>query len=77
MSEETLFHEALARPSVKRAAFLDAACAGPPQNRAAVDALLAAHERSGHVLDQPPQALGQSVDPEPELLDELEAKTQP
>jgi serine/threonine-protein kinase len=65
MSEETLFHEALARPPAERAAFLEAACAGQPQLRAAVDALLAAHERSRNVLDQPPQALGHSIDPAP------------
>src|SRR5579883_1433098 len=53
MSEETLFHEALARPADERAAFLDAACAGQPQLRAAVEALLAAHEASGHPLDRP------------------------
>jgi hypothetical protein len=64
MSEETLFNEALARPPAERAAFLDAACASQPQLRAAIEALLAAHERSGHVLDQPSQALGQSVDPQ-------------
>src|SRR5262249_49952133 len=52
-------------PPAERAAFLDAACAGQPQLRAAVDALLAAHERSGHMLDLPPQALGHSVDPAP------------
>jgi serine/threonine protein kinase len=63
MSEDTLFHEALARPPAERAAFLEAACAGQPQLRAAVEALLAAHERSGHVLDQPLQAPCQSADP--------------
>jgi hypothetical protein len=47
MTEETLFHEALAKPAGERAAFLDAACAGQPQLRAAVGALLAAHEASG------------------------------
>jgi hypothetical protein len=64
MSEETLFNEALARPPAQRAAFLEAACAGQPQLRAAVEALLAAHERSGNVLDVPPHALGQTVDPQ-------------
>ena len=53
MSEETLFHEALAKPSAERAAFLDAACAGQPELRAAVEALLAAHEASGDFLDTP------------------------
>jgi serine/threonine protein kinase/tetratricopeptide (TPR) repeat protein len=64
MSEESLFHEALARPAAERAAFLDAACAGQPELRAAVEALLAAHEGSGSLLDRPPGELGQTVDPE-------------
>jgi hypothetical protein len=46
MTEETLFHEALAKPPAERAAFLDTACAGQPELRAAVEALLAAHEDS-------------------------------
>jgi eukaryotic-like serine/threonine-protein kinase len=57
MNEESLFGEALARPLEERAAFLDAACAGKPQLRAAVEALLAAHERSGNLLDKPPQPI--------------------
>jgi serine/threonine protein kinase len=60
MTEESLFHQALARATPQeRAAFLDGACAGRPELRAAVEALLAAHERSGDLLDQltdPPQA---------------------
>lgn len=40
MTQESLFHEALAKASLQeRAAFLDAACAGQPQLRAAVEAL--------------------------------------
>jgi tetratricopeptide (TPR) repeat protein len=65
MIEETLFHEALAKPPAERAAFLDAACAGQPELRAAVAALLAAHEASADVLDRPAAALGQTVDPDP------------
>ena len=54
MTEETLFHEALARPDPRdRAAFLTAACAGRPDLRSAVEALLAAHESSGAFLDGP------------------------
>ena len=53
MSEETLFHEALARPPAERAAFLDAACAGQSELRAAVEALLAAHAASASLLDRP------------------------
>src|SRR6516164_1376813 len=65
MSEETLFHEALARPAHERAAFLDAACAGRPELRQAVEGLLAAHEAPGSLLDRPPAGLGQAVDPDP------------
>src|SRR5437660_1178924 len=57
MSEETLFHDALSRPPAERPAFLDAACAGQPELKAAVEALLAAHEASGGLLDQPDQTV--------------------
>jgi tetratricopeptide (TPR) repeat protein len=51
MNEETLFHEALARSTPReRAAFLDEACAGRPELRSAVEALLAAHEQPGEFL---------------------------
>ena len=53
MTEESLFHQALAKPAAERAAFLDAACSGQPALRAAVDALLAAHGGPGHPLDRP------------------------
>ncbi len=53
MNEETLFQEALSRPPEERAAFLEQACAGRPELRAAVEALLAAHEKSGNILDRP------------------------
>jgi len=69
MTEESLFHEALTKPPAERAAFLDAACASQPQLRAAVEALLAAHEASGHPLDRPapaPPALTGASTPEPE-----------
>ena len=65
MSEETLFHEALGQPPAERAAFLDQACAGQPQLRAAVEALLAAHEASGSFLDRPPVDPVQTVDSDP------------
>src|SRR5207248_241104 len=48
MTEETLFNLALEKPSPEeRAAFLDQACAGRPRLRAAVEALLRAHEGAG------------------------------
>ena len=54
MNEETLFHEALARATpAERAAFLAEACAGRPELRSAVEALLAAHEQSGEFLGPP------------------------
>src|SRR5262245_37035851 len=60
MNEETLFEEALARSPEERAVFLDQACAGRPDLRAAVEALLAAHEKPGHILDRPPARTGDS-----------------
>lgn len=66
MTEETLFHEALAKPASKRAAFLDAACAGQPELRAAVAALLAAHEDSADLLHRPAAEVGRTGDVEPE-----------
>lgn len=66
MSEEALFHQALAKPACERAAFLNEACAGQPELRAAVEALLAAHEASGRMLDQPAAGLGQTMDVVPE-----------
>jgi tetratricopeptide (TPR) repeat protein len=65
MTEESLFQEALSRPPEERAAFLDAACADRPQLRASVEALLAAYEKSGHVLDRPPEVPSPTVDPDP------------
>ena len=53
MSEEDLFHEALARPPAERAAFLDAACAGNARLRAAVDARLSAQEAPANVPGTP------------------------
>src|SRR5262245_38205635 len=65
MTEETLFHEALAKPASERAAYLDSACAGQPQLRAAVEALLAAHEASDSLLDKPAPDLGATAAPRP------------
>ena len=60
MNEETLFEEALSRSPEERAGFLEGACEGRPELRAAVEALLAAHEKSGNILDMPP---AETVDP--------------
>jgi WD40 repeat protein/serine/threonine protein kinase len=65
MTEESLFHDALAKPAGERAAFLDAACAKEPQLRAAVEALLAAHESSGELLGRPPAEFRSTAGPEP------------
>src|SRR5262245_52780027 len=65
MTEEALFHEALAKPAPERAAFLAAACASRPELHAAVEALLAAHESSRGLLDRPPADLSQTVDSAP------------
>jgi serine/threonine protein kinase len=53
MTEQTIFQEALSRPPAERAAFLDQACAGRPEIRAAVEALLTAHGTAGPVLHLP------------------------
>jgi len=59
MNEETLFQEALSLSPEERAGILEKACEGRPELLAAVEALLAAHEKSGNVLDKPP---AQTVD---------------
>ena len=71
MTDESLFREALARPDPhERAAFLDEACAGKSQLRAAVEALLAAHETAPGSPPMPlsrPPATGDYA-PEPEAV---------
>src|SRR5262245_17381953 len=58
MTEEDIFHEALARGTPEeRAAYLDRACAGDPQLRASVDALLEANVGAGGFLERAPLAL--------------------
>ena len=54
MSEETIFETALSKTApAERAAYLEAACAGDPELRRRVEALLRAHEQSGGLLDTP------------------------
>jgi serine/threonine protein kinase/predicted Zn-dependent protease len=54
LPEESLFAQALELDApAERAAFLDRACGHDPALRAAVEALLRAHERSGDLLDLP------------------------
>ncbi len=51
---ESLFHEALKRPSpAERSAYLDGACAGDAELRAEAEALLVAHEEAGGFLNAP------------------------
>ncbi|HKI00708.1 MAG TPA: protein kinase [Thermoanaerobaculia bacterium] len=50
---EALFDEALELPAGERRAFLDQACAGNPELRARVEALLAADEEAGGFLATP------------------------
>jgi serine/threonine protein kinase len=65
MSESQIFADALklATPA-ERAAYLDQACAGNPELRAGVDALLAAHASDREFLEQPVGSLGGTVDAE-------------
>ena len=56
---EGVFHAALHRGAKERPRFLDSACAGDPELRGEVEALLASYERTGSFLDGPfsPDAL--------------------
>ena len=62
MNEETLLHDALTKTPAERTAFLDAACAGKPELRAAVETLLASHEATGGFVDLPPSDLAATVE---------------
>jgi eukaryotic-like serine/threonine-protein kinase len=63
MTEETIFVAALEKSSpAERAAYLDATCAGDPELRRRVEALLQAHEISGDLLDPPPPAHGPNTE---------------
>jgi serine/threonine protein kinase len=53
---EAIFHEALARAPAERAAFLAERCAGRPELRAEVEALLGAHASAASALEVPPVA---------------------
>ena len=51
---ESVFAAAVAlATAAERAAYLEQACAGDPNLRGRVEALLRAHERAGHLLDRP------------------------
>src|SRR5947209_8037096 len=53
MTEEEIFHQAIARSPEERLAFLEQACAGDPSMRAAVEALLRANVGATGFLEQP------------------------
>ena len=56
--EESIFPKALAKGSEQeRAAYLDQACAGDPELRREVEALLLAHRQGGGILEAPPAGL--------------------
>src|ERR1700722_2098352 len=61
MTEETLFQEALSLPPEERAAFLARVWAGRPELLAGIEALLAAHEKTGNLLDDPPPDLAATI----------------
>jgi WD40 repeat protein/serine/threonine protein kinase len=57
LPEEAIFAEALEISAAERAAFLDRTCGANRALRAAIEALLRAHERSGDLLDLPEKAV--------------------
>src|SRR5215813_3571612 len=62
MNESEVFVAALELPTdAERAAYLDRACAGDPQLRAAVDALLRAHDTNPGFLEDPAGALADTA----------------
>src|SRR5687767_1762480 len=56
-----LFHAAVELEPAGRRAFLDARCAGDAEARAEVESLVAAHEREGDFLSEPPARLAAGV----------------
>jgi tetratricopeptide (TPR) repeat protein len=66
VNESQIFANALkVAGAAERAAYLDDACAGDPQLRGAVDALLRAHAGDPDFLEQPAAAFGETVDAPP------------
>src|SRR5581483_990229 len=62
MLAQALFRKALSQSREERAAFLAHACAGRPDLLAAVEALLAAHDRASPPPDETPPARGETVE---------------
>src|ERR1700676_648420 len=65
MNDEIVFHQALERPALERAAFLDEACAGEDALRRRVEALLQAHDNPGSFLQAPAVNLPETTDSAP------------
>src|SRR5262245_45187491 len=64
--ERTVFERSLDfAPGAEREAYLDDACAGKPELRREVDALLKAHEMAGSFLDRPAYDGNRTTDVEP------------
>jgi serine/threonine protein kinase len=59
--EEEIFEHAAALPAEERAAYLDKACAGQPEQRARIDALLRSHEVTGFMEDHTAVVGGQPL----------------
>jgi serine/threonine protein kinase len=53
MTVEDIFLVAVEKPPRERTAYVDAACAGNPELRAQVEALVRSHERAGSLLEKP------------------------
>ncbi|WP_164976200.1 serine/threonine-protein kinase [Oleiharenicola lentus] len=51
--DDDIFAEALELPAAERPAFLDRACAGQPDARARIEALLSAHDEAQRFLERP------------------------
>src|SRR5713101_2404588 len=63
MSEEEIFHQALARSCPdERAAYLQQACSGNPELRASVEALLLANVGASGFMERPLSALAATLD---------------
>ena len=59
--EELLFQLALTKPAEKRPAFLEAMCEGESALRQRLEALLAAHDQPGGLLDTPTPAVKATI----------------
>ena len=54
---EVVLHEALDRPPLQRASFLETACAGDDELKAEATTLIAAYEEAGDIIEQPAMAI--------------------